>query len=67
MGFVPVSGGQQVSQDRAVEPNQRGTCSAQELAVIPEMLAGSKSTRSSKRRGASMDDLTLERIEKLKA
>jgi hypothetical protein len=31
------------------------------------MLAGSKSTRSSKRWGASMDDLTLERAEKIKA
>ncbi|KAL5648166.1 hypothetical protein ACJX0J_042521, partial [Zea mays] len=67
MGFVPVSGGQHESQDRAVKPNQKGTYSVQELAAIPEMLAGSKSTRSNKRRGASMDDLTLERAEKLKA
>jgi hypothetical protein len=67
MGFVAVSGGQQVAQDRAVEPYQSESCSAQELAAIPEMLAGSKSTRSSKRRGASMDESTLERAERLKA
>jgi hypothetical protein len=67
MGFVAVSGGQQVAQDGAVEPYQSGSCSAQELAAIPEMLAGSKSTWSSKRRGASLDESTLERAERLKA
>uniref|UniRef100_A0A804M0Q9 DUF4283 domain-containing protein n=1 Tax=Zea mays TaxID=4577 RepID=A0A804M0Q9_MAIZE len=67
MGLVAGSGGQQVAQDGAVEPYQSVSCSAQELAAIPEMLAGSKSTRSSKRRGASMDESTLERAERLKA
>jgi hypothetical protein len=67
MGLVAVSGAQQVAQDGAVEPNHSGSCCAQELAAIPEMLAGSKSTRSSKRRGASMDESTLERAERLKA
>lgn len=64
---MAVSGAQQVAQDGAVEPNHRGSYCAQELAAIPEMLAGSKSTRSSKRRGASMDESTLERAERLKA
>lgn len=67
IGFVPVSCGQQVAQEGAVGPNPREACGAHESAAIPEVLVGSKSTRPSKRRGTSTDDLTLEWAEKIKA